>query len=380
MNRARVPSVVLAFSLTLFASALAAEEPTLSIRVLPEAPLLVATRDGQSVHCDFVVKNATQETVTLDSIEVAVYDKDGGLAQRRFAGSNGMPGAIATVPVREIAPGGELLVFNPLHTFDAALPIARLHFTFRFDAGEDWRKYVVETNVTPSRRATKAKLALPLRGRVFVHDGHDFYSHHRRLDLTHPFVKAVGATGVSGRYASDFVVVDEKGSMFRGNGAKLDDWLGWGAPVYAPGAGVVVYAENTIPDNSYAEGDPGNAGPEALGQRDAAVRLDKPVTIAGNAVVLDHGNGEYSMIAHMKKGSVAVKAGDVVKTGQQLGELGMSGDSMLPHVHYQLQNGPDLFKSEGLPSIFTGLRRVIGAQAIPWPSGIIDSGDIVIAK
>lgn len=378
MNRPRVTWLILAF--TLSASALAAAEPALSIRVLPEQPLLVATRDGQSLHCDFVVTNTTQDTVKLDSIEVSVYDKNGGLAQRRFVGGNGMPGAIATVPGREIAQGGELLIFNPLHAFDAALPIARLHFTFRFDAGEDWRKYAVETDVTPVRPATKARLALPLRGRVFVHDGNDFYSHHRRLDLTHPFVKAVGATGVSGRYASDFVVVDEKGAMYRGNGAKLDDWFGWGAPVHAPAAGVVVYAENAIPDNTYAERDPGNAGPEALGQRDAAVRLDKPVTIAGNAVVIDHGNGEYSMIAHLKKGSVTVKAGDVVTAGQQLGELGMSGDSMLPHVHYQLQNSPDLFKSEGLPSTFTGLSRVIGAKTVPWPSGIIDSGDIVIAK
>ena len=72
----------------------------------------------------------------------------------------------------------------------------------------------------------------------------------------------------------------------------------------------------------------------------------------GNSVVIDHGNGEFSMIAHMKLGSVRMKVGQKVEQGQHIGELGNSGDTSGPHVHYQLQDGPRWEFADGLPFIF----------------------------
>lgn len=167
--------------------------------------------------------------------------------------------------------------------------------------------------------------------------------------------------------------------MFAGNGARAEDWFGWNVPVRAPGGGIVVAAASDIGDNTIGEGDPGHAGPESLVKMDSSVTMEKPHTIAGNYIVIDHGNGEWSLLAHLRRGSVTVKAGDRVRAGQVVGTMGMSGDSMIPHVHYQLQNGPDLFRSEGLPSRFGGLRRVVGSRTVR-PDGVIDSGDIVVAK
>jgi murein DD-endopeptidase MepM/ murein hydrolase activator NlpD len=39
-------------------------------------------------------------------------------------------------------------------------------------------------------------------------------------------------------------------------------------------------------------------------------------SVLGNHVVIDHGNGEYSMSAHLKPGSVTVKGGDVVEVAE----------------------------------------------------------------
>ena len=63
----------------------------------------------------------------------------------------------------------------------------------------------------------------------------------------------------------------------------------------------------------------------------------------GNCVIIDHGNSEYSVVAHMQQGSVTVKVGERVAAGQVIGKLGNSGDSFGPHLHYQLQSGPQLF-------------------------------------
>lgn len=55
----------------------------------------------------------------------------------------------------------------------------------------------------------------------------------------------------------------------------------------------------------------------------------------GNHVILYHGGTHYSLYWHMKRESVIVKSGDVVKAGQQIGEVASSGNSTGPHLHFE---------------------------------------------
>ena len=61
------------------------------------------------------------------------------------------------------------------------------------------------------------------------------------------------------------------------------------------------------------------------------------------------------MIAHLQEKSLQVKVGERVRPGQELGKLGSSGDTVTPHVHYQLQSGPDIEWSDGLPCTFANV-------------------------
>ena len=58
---------------------------------------------------------------------------------------------------------------------------------------------------------------------------------------------------------------------------------------------------------------------------------------------------------HMQTGSVTVKAGDRVATGQVIGRLGSSGSAAGPHLHYQLQSGPRLWQYPSLPFRFQNI-------------------------
>ena len=57
----------------------------------------------------------------------------------------------------------------------------------------------------------------------------------------------------------------------------------------------------------------------------------------GNGVVIDHGNGYESQYCHMLRGSVKVKKGQRVKAGQILGNVGVSGLTQFPHLHFTIR-------------------------------------------
>jgi hypothetical protein len=58
----------------------------------------------------------------------------------------------------------------------------------------------------------------------------------------------------------------------------------------------------------------------------------------GNGVVLDHGDGWETQYCHMARGSVRVKAGDMVKAGDPLGRVGLSGQTEYPHLHLTVRH------------------------------------------
>jgi Peptidase family M23 len=53
----------------------------------------------------------------------------------------------------------------------------------------------------------------------------------------------------------------------------------------------------------------------------------------GNGVLIEHADGWQTQYCHMKSGSVAVKKGEKVKAGTQLGKIGFSGAVEFPHLH-----------------------------------------------
>jgi murein DD-endopeptidase MepM/ murein hydrolase activator NlpD len=54
----------------------------------------------------------------------------------------------------------------------------------------------------------------------------------------------------------------------------------------------------------------------------------------GNQIIIDHGFGYKTMYAHLQK--IKVKTGDHVKRGQMIGEVGSTGKSTSPHLHYEV--------------------------------------------
>ncbi len=72
-------------------------------------------------------------------------------------------------------------------------------------------------------------------------------------------------------------------------------------------------------------------------------------TLLGNYIVIRHGDGLYSLYAHLKKGSLRVADGDTVKAGDIIAEVGNTGMSTAPHLHFQLMTTSDPLATASIP-------------------------------
>ena len=96
-------------------------------------------------------------------------------------------------------------------------------------------------------------------------------------------------------------ITGQKGKMHNG----IDFAAPAGTPIYAAEAGTVIVASSM---SGY-----------------------------GNTVILDHGNGLWTLYGHIRRGGIKVKVGDVVKRGQKIAEVGNTGNSTGNHLHFEVR-------------------------------------------
>lgn len=95
-----------------------------------------------------------------------------------------------------------------------------------------------------------------------------------------------------------------------------------GVPVLAAAAGRVRAIREGEPDVSVRV-----RGKEAIKGREC-----------GNGVVIEHGGGWQTQYCHMRRGSIAVRAGNTVEVGDRLGLVGLSGETEYPHLHLTVRH------------------------------------------
>ena len=135
---------------------------------------------------------------------------------------------------------------------------------------------------------------------------------------------------------------------------KAEDCYGWGEPVFAPFAGEVIALGEGWPDRErlnflwdflrvffLAQ----NATPEDY----------RPLT--GNYILLE-GEVGVALMGHLRRGSIRVSQGQIVAEGEPLAEVGNSGNSTLPHLHFQIMNGRDPFAAQGVLCKFRRYERL----------------------
>ena len=279
------------------------------------------------------------------------FDRPGGMSMDDtfFLFSQLLSGSIVLSSSMTLAPGSavivdrRLLAFSNAHVADS-LRISATGVTKNGDTHE------TSTVLKIVQYEAKNEYRFPLKGRWYVNSASSVRSHHRSRPA-HEF-------------ALDLIKIGADGKSHRGAGTRHSEYYAFGEEVYAVADGVVVRAVNDIPETRLQR--------ENESRREFAVRVldamwekDPTGRIAeGNLVIIEHAGGEHSVYVHLKNRSVRVKKGDLVSQGQVIGQVGITGDGFQPHLHFQVNDGPNPQYSRALPIRFSNVRPVAFASTL----------------
>jgi hypothetical protein len=163
------------------------------------------------------------------------------------------------------------------------------------------------------------------------------------------------------RYCYDLTVVDASGKTYSGDCTEKADgthsgactqnssFFDYGLPVYAAaGDGTVRLAIDTLDENSGID--------------------PYPPTKGGNWVVLKHDGDTTTGYYHLRKGRNKVKPEDThIPQGAQVGEVGNSGSSGEPHLHFGCARLHATGRGVNVPVAFTNLKTISGQSVTIVP-------------
>jgi Peptidase family M23 len=305
----------------------------------------VHANDGRPhVVYDLVLTNSFVGDVTLESLRVRAGKRVVQRLDRDELAAHTHKILDSETPVDTVAPSATVMVLMDVPLPRNGGPPRKLkhRLSYRLPEGLSSNAAIGTTTLRrPNVRVVHRKPTIidpPLRGSGWWAGGGccDPSQHHRGILL-----------GDDGRYVTpEMFDIDwlriAGGRIFTGQGTRLTDYPGYGAAVHSVADGKVVSATNDQPEA------PLDGGPNP------AVR--KPADYTGNEAVIRIRPHRYAIYAHMQPGSVRVKRGDRVASGEVLGRVGNSGNSTAPHLHFGIHDGSFLATSYSLPWAFERYR------------------------
>ncbi len=325
---------------------------------VPAPPAPVTVEGKQRLVYELHLMN--RDSVPLYVLEIRVLggersaDLDGAYA---VLSGSGLAAAMAPLHVlpatdessRTIRPGASAIAYLEVDVDTTVAPLpAALQNRIVFGGAREDTMYVD----APVRAAAPAVLGPPLRGGPWAAVFHPSWPRgHRRVTYT-----VDGVTRIPGRFAVDWILLDEDGRAWRGDQDVVADWLGHGAQVLAVADATVAAARDDVPESARISTHP-----------------DHPLDDAtGNYIALDLGNGRYVFYEHLLPGSIRVAPGERVRRGQPLAALGFTGHATGPHLHLHVADAQSPLGAEGQPFVLDcfdalgGYEDVASLGAAPW--------------
>ncbi|MGI2335080.1 MAG: M23 family metallopeptidase [Dehalogenimonas sp.] len=206
----------------------------------------------------------------------------------------------------------------------------------------------IKTELGVVERTCPVKYSMPLHG-IWLMKGipnSGVLDHHR--------------FGISSSFGVDFLRLGPQGEVFKNDGKLIEDYFSYSEKVFAAAEGKVISVHDAEvqcwsrfnPDNGETED---HFQKRQFEEIQTALHGDIGKWVAGNYIIIQHKMCEYSAYLHLKQHSAIVKEGDIIQRGQQIAEVGNTGDSFGAHLHFQVIDSPDLVEGRSLPFEFENL-------------------------
>ena len=315
-----------------------AERAQSSARLTPlllsvqDAPVPFMGSDGR-VHLvyELVMTNFSSADIAVEKVEVL---GDGETLQTLDAAA--VAGRLQPAGLRESVgtltkSTGALLFLNLALVPGAKVPSELSHrVTVRVSAAPPGQQEINESGGTTAvNKRTVVVIGPPLRGERYISaDSCCDATRHTRAALP-----VNGRVWVAQRYAVDWEQLDANGRIYAGPREKLQSYAIFGQPVLAVADALVVSVIDGLPEQT----------PGSFPTNIPLVEAD------GNSIILDLGDKRYALYAHLQPGSLKVRSGERVQLGQVIALVGDTGNSIVPHLHFQVTDGPSSLSSNGLP-------------------------------
>jgi hypothetical protein len=308
------------------------EKMTPVLLTVEDAPVPFMGSDGR-VHLVYELwtTNFSSAEVTVEKVEVL---GDGNVLQSLDAAA--VAGRLQAAGQREsagkLSESVQALLF--LHVTlapGAAVPVRLSHrVTIHAKAAPPGQQEIMETGgeIAVDHRPV-VSIGPPLEGEGYISaDSCCDATRHARAALP-----VSGRVWLAQRYAVDWEQIDAERRIHNGPQEKLESYTIFGKPVLAVADAVVVSIVDGL-------------------QEQIPGKFPTNISLAeadGNSVILDIGKHCYAVYAHMQPGSIKVHKGEIVKEGQVIGLVGNTGNSVAPHLHFQVNDRPSSLASNGLP-------------------------------
>jgi len=233
------------------------------------------------------------------------------------------------------------------------------------------KKTVASFPVQLTLYEVKGKYIFPVKGDVQMAFLPLSYIHHRG-SASQEF--AMDLVGANQKDAASFTEIS------RPKPKALSEYSIWGREVLAMGDGVVMEMGDKFPEERMSD-------PIQFTKPGYALNLLKELipkigwtnAVAGNYVIIDHRNGEFSAYCHLQEGSVRVKPGDRVNKGMVIAKVGNTGNSGAPHLHFQLMDSHSFFIANGLPMMFENVPAQVMIAEFPVSGNTLSFSDSIFS-
>lgn len=324
------------------------------------APLVVAGKS--SLVYELHLTNYAREPLTIMRLEV-VDDRQHvfvDLAGAKLRDAFGGVGRVKDDERTCVVPGATAVIYLSVPLARTGMVNLQHRITY---VGPDSHDVTVTGGNVTSRGSVAKLLGPPLSGGpwVAIYDNRWERGHRRVMYATD------GRVQIPGRFAIDWIRVGADGGFAEGNGDSPAQWYGYGAQVLA------------VADATVASVGDGVAEPASIAE--GMARKVSLKNAAGNYVALNLGDGRYAFYEHLKPGSIKVRPGEYIRQGTVIGQLGFTGESTGPHLHFHVSDTNAPLAAEGLPYslerfVVLGAYTSLGdfSEGKPWKTLVTPAG------